>query len=67
MESFHFAFGGSDAYLVAEIPDTATAVAFAATVGSSDAISAYETVVLIDPADIDAASSITVGYRAPGE
>jgi hypothetical protein len=49
-----------------EIPDTATAVALAAAIGSSDAISAYETVVLIDPADIDAAASITVGYRAPG-
>jgi uncharacterized protein with GYD domain len=67
MESLHFAFGGSDVYVIAQIPDTATAVALAATIGSSDAISAYETVVLIDPADIDAAASITVGYRAPGE
>ena len=50
-----------------EMPDTATAVALAATIGSSDAISAYETVVLVDPADIDAAASITVGYRPPGE
>ena len=67
MESFHFAFGGTDVYVIAEIPDTATAVALAATIGSSDSISAYETVVLVDPADIDAAASITVGYRPPGE
>ena len=67
MESFHFAFGGTDVYVIADIPDTATVVALAATIGSSDAISAYETVVLVDPADIDAAASITVGYRAPGE
>ena len=37
MESFHFAFGGTDVYLVADLPDTATAVAFAATMGSSEA------------------------------
>lgn len=66
MECFHFAFGGTDVYLVVEMPDTATAVAFAATIGSSDAISSYETVVLIDPADVDAAASVAVGYRAPG-
>lgn len=66
MESFHFAFGGSDVYVIADMPSTATVVALAAAVGSSDAISAYETVVLIDPADIDAAASITVGYRPPG-
>jgi uncharacterized protein with GYD domain len=67
MESCHFAFGGTDVYVLAEIPDTAAAVGLAATIGSSEAISAYETVVLVDPADIDAAASITVGYRPPGE
>jgi len=66
MESFHFAFGGTDVYLIVDLPDTATALAFAAVVGSSDSISAYETVVLVDPADIDAAASISVGYRPPG-
>lgn len=67
MESFHYAFGPSDVYIVAEIPDTATVVALAAAVSSSGAMSAYETVVLLDPADIDAAAAIQVGYRPPGE
>ncbi len=67
MESFHLVFGGTDVCVIADIPDTATAVALAATIGSPDAISAYETVVLVDPADIDAAATITVGYRPPGE
>jgi uncharacterized protein with GYD domain len=66
MESFHFAFGGTDVYVIADIPDTATVVALAAAIGSSEAISAYETVVLVDPADIDAAAAIAVGYRPPG-
>jgi uncharacterized protein with GYD domain len=67
MESFHYAFGPSDVYIVAEVPDTATVVALAAAVSSSGAMSAYETVVLLDPADIDAAAAIRVGYRPPGE
>jgi uncharacterized protein with GYD domain len=66
MESFHFAFGGTDVYVIADVPDTATAIALAAAIGSSDAISAYETIPLIDPADVDAAASISVGYRPPG-
>jgi uncharacterized protein with GYD domain len=66
MEALHFAYGPSDVYLVAEVPDHPTVVALAATIGSSEAISSYETVILIDPADIDAASSVEVGYRPPG-
>jgi uncharacterized protein with GYD domain len=66
MDYFHFAFGGTDVYVVADLPDTPTVVALVAAVGSSEAISAVETVVLIDPADIDSATSITVGYRPPG-
>jgi len=66
MECYHFSFGGTDVYVVADLPDTPTVVALGAAVGSSEAMSAVETDVLIDPADIDAATSITVGYRAPG-
>ena len=43
-----------------------TAMAIAATVGSSAAISSYETVVLVDPSEIDAAMGKTVAYRPPG-
>jgi uncharacterized protein with GYD domain len=53
-------------YVIAEVPDQATAMAVAAAVGSSGAISSYETVVLVEPSEIDAATKITVGYRAPG-
>jgi len=66
LESFHFAFGADDVYVIAEVPDQATAMAVAAAVGSSGAISSYETVVLVEPSEIDAATKITVGYRPPG-
>ena len=66
LESFHFAFGAADVYVIADVPDQATAMAVAAAVGSSGAISSYETVVLVEPSEIDAATKITVGYRPPG-
>jgi uncharacterized protein with GYD domain len=66
LESFYFAFGTDDVYVIAEVPDQATAMAVAAAVGSSGAISSYETVVLVEPSEIDAATKITVGYRPPG-
>lgn len=66
LESFYFAFGTDDVYVIAEVPDQATAMAVAAAVGSSGAISSYETVVLVEPSEVDAAMKISVGYRAPG-
>lgn len=66
IESFYFAFGADDVYVIAEMPDHATAMAIAATVGSSGAISGYETVVLLEPSEVDVAMQKTVTYRAPG-
>jgi uncharacterized protein with GYD domain len=66
LESFYFAFGADDVYVIADVPDQATAMAVAAAVGSSGAISSYETVVLVEPSEVDAATKITVGYRPPG-
>lgn len=66
LESFYFAFGTDDVYVIADVPDHATAMAVAAAVGSSGAISSYETVVLVEPSEVDAAMKISVGYRPPG-
>ncbi|MCZ3386991.1 MAG: GYD domain-containing protein [Actinomycetia bacterium] len=66
LESFYFAFGTDDVYVIADVPDHATAMAVAAAVGSSGAISSYETVVLVEPSEIDKAMNISVGYRPPG-
>jgi len=66
VEAFYFAFGGSDAYIIADLPDNTAAAAVAATVGASGSLSSYETVVLLTPAEIDAAAKKTVKYRPPG-
>jgi uncharacterized protein with GYD domain len=66
LESFYFAFGSDDVYAIADVPDHATAMAIAATIGSSGAVSSYETVVLVEPSEIDAAMGKSIGYRAPG-
>ena len=66
LESFYFAFGGDDVYVIADVPDHASAMAMAAAVGSSGAIGHYETVVLLTPAEVDAAMKMAVDYHPPG-
>jgi uncharacterized protein with GYD domain len=65
MESFHFAFGNDDVYIVADLPDNATAAAIGLTVNAAGA-ARTRTVVLLTPEEIDRATHQTVSYRAPG-
>lgn len=66
LESFYFAFGEDDVYVIADVPTQAAAVALAAAVSTSGAISSYETVVLLSPAEVDEAMSVSVDYTPPG-
>ena len=66
IESFYFAFGGSDVYVVADVPGNVEAAAMAATVGASGAMSSYETVVLLSPEEVDRAAQAAVEYSPPG-
>jgi uncharacterized protein with GYD domain len=66
VESFYFAFGSDDVYVIADVPDNGTAMAIAAAIGASGAISRYETVVLLSPAEVDVAMQTAVAYRPPG-
>jgi uncharacterized protein with GYD domain len=65
LESFHFAFGDRDAYVIVDLPDNETATAIALTVNSSAAVS-VRTVVLMTPEEVDAAAQRSVDYRPPG-
>ena len=65
LESFYFAFGDHDAYVVLDLPDNETAAAFVLAVGASGA-GRTKTVVLLTPEEVDAASRRSVEYRAPG-
>jgi uncharacterized protein with GYD domain len=65
LESFHFAFGGVDAYVIVDLPDNVTAAAMALAV-SQGSTATTRTVVLLTPEEMDKAAKTTVGYRAPG-
>ena len=41
VEAFYFAFGQSDAYVIADLPDNVSAAAVASAVGASGALSNY--------------------------
>lgn len=66
VESFYFAFGGDDVYLVVDAPSHEAMAAVSGTVTSSGVLSKYETVVLLTADQLDAAASMTVDYTPPG-
>ena len=66
LESFYFAFGDDDVYCIADVPDQKAAIAIAAAIGSTGAISSYKTTVLIDPSEVDEALNVAVDYAPPG-
>lgn len=66
MEAFYYAFGESDAFVIADVADNVTATAVALAVNASGAVRA-KTTVLITPEEVDQAIKKTVKYRAPGQ
>ena len=66
LESFHFAFGDEDAYVIGDLPSNEAAAALALAVGASGG-AAVKTVVLLTPEEVDSAAEQSVGYRAPGQ
>src|SRR6478672_5075435 len=65
LESFYFAFGKTDAYVVLDLPDNRSAAAASIAVNASGGATS-EVIVLLTPDDIDAAANMSVGYRPPG-
>jgi uncharacterized protein with GYD domain len=65
LESFYFAFGPTDVYVVADFPDTAAAAAAALAVSAGGGAHA-RTVQLLTATEMDAATSKDVTYRPPG-
>ena len=65
LESFYYAFGGADLYMVFDLPDATTAAAVSLVITAGGALS-ISTVQLITPEEIDAAVNKTVNYRPPG-
>jgi uncharacterized protein with GYD domain len=65
LESFHFAFGDYDAYVIVELPDNEAAASVAMTVNASGLVS-INTIVLMTPEEVDEAAKRSVDYRPPG-
>jgi uncharacterized protein with GYD domain len=66
LESFYFAFGETDVYVVVDGIDNAAAAAFSMGVASTGSLSRVKTTVLLTPEEIDQAGKKTMSYRAPG-
>jgi uncharacterized protein with GYD domain len=65
LEAFYFAYGDADAYVICDLPDSATGVALSLAVNASGAVR-LSTIPLITVEEMDAASKKSVSYRAPG-
>jgi uncharacterized protein with GYD domain len=65
VESFYFAFGDTDAFVIADLPDAASAAAIALTVSASGGASVHTT-VLMTPEEVDGATRKSPMYSAPG-
>ncbi len=65
LESLYYAFGGSDLYITADLPDDATATAVSLSVGAAGALN-VDITVLITPETVDEAIKKNISYRAPG-
>jgi uncharacterized protein with GYD domain len=65
LDSFHFAFGDVDAYVIVDLPDDEAAAAAAFTVAAS-AATQVKTVKLLTLDEAEAAIARSVDYRPPG-
>jgi uncharacterized protein with GYD domain len=64
LESFYYAFGDTDLYMIVDLPDHAAAAAASVIVAASGA-GRWRTVVLMGPEDMDRAAKSGGDYRAP--
>jgi uncharacterized protein with GYD domain len=66
VEAFYFAFGKSDAIVIVDLPDNASAAAASLSINTSGVVTT-STTVLLTPAEIDEAAKKSVPYRGPGQ
>jgi uncharacterized protein with GYD domain len=65
LESMYFAFGEVDCFLIADLPDNASAAAFSLAGNESGAM-VSRTIVLLIPEELDDAVAKKAFFRAPG-
>jgi uncharacterized protein with GYD domain len=65
LETFYFAFGDDDVFAIVDAPDDVTTVAMSLMINAAGAATCKVT-PLLTPEDVDAATRVSVDYRAPG-
>lgn len=63
--SMYYAFGDADAYVIAEMPDAASAAALVLTLNATERVQ-VTTTVLMTPQEIDEAVAKRADFRPPG-
>ena len=66
LEAYYYAFGETDGFAVADMPDNASMAALALTVSASGAAT-VKTTVLMTPEEVDEATKKKASYRPPGK
>jgi uncharacterized protein with GYD domain len=65
LESFYFALGGDDAYIVCDLPDNVAAAATAIAAGATGMV-VNKMVALLTAEEVDQAAAARLTYQAPG-
>ncbi|MES1256434.1 MAG: GYD domain-containing protein [Acidobacteriota bacterium] len=66
METFYFAFGGSDVVAILDMPDAASMAAASLALGASGKVT-NTTTALVTPEEMDQAKKKAPKYKAPGQ
>jgi uncharacterized protein with GYD domain len=66
LEAYHYAFGDTDLYIIADFPNHAAVTACVLTVTATGTVT-VKTTVLLTPEEVDAAAKLKPTYSAPGK
>jgi uncharacterized protein with GYD domain len=66
LEAFYFAFGDSDVFGIADVPDNVTAATFSMGIAATGTVNT-KTTVLLTPEEIDQAAKKVMKFRAAGQ
>ena len=64
LEAFYYAFGDTDVYIIADVPDHVSVAAASMVINAAGAV-AVKTTVLLTPEEIDQAAKKYFPYRPP--
>ena len=66
LEAFYYAFGDTDVFAIADLPDNVSSAALALMVNAAGTAT-VSTTVLMTPEEVDQATKKSVDYRPPGQ